>query len=462
MTRPGPIALAVLLLAELAAAPADEPNPLADARRLEEAGQGAIARAEPAVVCLNVYRGSTPIDARGDANGTDPGARVPEYFGTGVVIDAKGLILTNYHVVRDANVQVRLADGGLAQARLLAGDNFSDLAVLDISSRAPRGLTAMPLGAGDKLRKGNWVIALGHPYAAGFRDGSPSASWGIVSNLRRRVPGGTSEVSRKDSLSHYATLIQTDARVQLGQSGGALIDLEGNLVGLTTAQAALTGYEAPGGFALPVDVGVRRIISVLARGEEVEYGFLGVTTSARGDPHGAGVALQSVVPNSPASKARLMPNDVILEVNGQPVREHDDLVMYLSCGLAGRRSTLLIQRGGSRKSVDVELAKVPPKAGGWGYAANKSKEYYGLRIDYASTLGHENRMADGVVVREYSEPMGSGRDKPRLAEKQLITHVNGKPVDSPADFYRVADEAVKAGKVLKITVKDSAEPVTLP
>ena len=124
------------------------------------------------------------------------------------------------------------------------------------------------------------MICLANPFAAGFRDGSPSASWGIISNLHRRASGVTSEIERpgvKPTLHHYGTLIQTDVRLALGCSGGALLNLDGELIGLTTAQAALVGSEAPGGFAVPLDGPMKRIIDVLVRGDEVEYGFLGVT-----------------------------------------------------------------------------------------------------------------------------------------------------------------------------------------
>src|SRR5262245_18662932 len=225
MTRPGPFAIMALLSAGLGIAAADEP--LADARKVEQTVQQAIARAEPAIACLLGYRGSTPADnKRADRNGTDSDDKVPDYFGSGIVISPQGLILTNYHVVREASrIQVRLP--GLteregAEAQLIAGDNFSDLAVLRITHVGQaRGMAAISLGNGEKLRKGSFVIAMGHPYAAGFRDGSPSASWGMVSNLRRRSPGSPVEWNRKESLSHYGTLIQTDARLQLGQSGGA-------------------------------------------------------------------------------------------------------------------------------------------------------------------------------------------------------------------------------------------------
>jgi serine protease Do len=465
MTRPGPFAIMALLSAGLALAAADEP--LADARRLEQTVQQAIAKAEPAIACLLVYRGSTPADNRFDRNGTDAESKVPDYFGSGVVLSLQGHILTNYHVVRDATrIQVRLP--GLperegAEAHLFAGDNFSDLAVLKLTHAIPpRALGVIALGNGENLRKGSFVIAMGHPYAAGFRDGSPSASWGVVSNLRRRLPGSGNEFVRKEALSHYGTLIQTDARLQLGQSGGALLDLDGQLVGLTTAQTALTGYEASGGFAMPIDAPVRRVIEVLSRGEEVEYGFLGVQTnnslSFRG---GKGVAISQAVGNSPAQRAGLRSGDVILAVNGQPVNDTDEMRLHLECSLAGRKAVLTVLRAGpdgrqSERMIEAVLTKAQPKPA---YASNRPKPVYGLRVDYTSIRAGDS-IPQGVFVREFQEP-NAGK-QPRLTEYDIITQVNGKPVNSPAEFYREAEPIAKANGTLRLTIGHPTRTITLP
>ncbi len=392
--------------------------------------------------------------------------------GSGVVISAQGLILTNYHVVREADrIQVRLPglterDGG--DAYLIAGDSFSDLAVLKLQTKVD-GLSPTPIqfGNGEKLRKGSFVIAMGHPYAAGLRDGSPSASWGIVTNLRRHLPGSPIEAMRKDALSHYGTLIQTDARLQLGQSGGALLDLEGQLVGLTTAHTALTGYEATGGFAMPVDAALRRVIDVLARGEEVEYGFLGVTTEPTAyNRENGGVVIQRPMGNSPAWRAGLRSGDLIKEVNGQPIRDLDDMKLHLECGLAGRKSFVKVERASTNQPkpqqlmVQVELAKIPPRPGGVWFASVRPKPVYGLRVDYTSVLGGSDVIPDGVAVREYQE-QAAGK-QPRLAERDIITHVNGKAVSTPAEFYREAEPIAKARGTLRLTLVHPNRTVTLP
>jgi S1-C subfamily serine protease len=268
---------ALILSLVIAAAPADEPS-LADARKLEAALQSAIAQSEPAVVCLLVHRErEVRPDPSRKAADLDDRNTPPDYFGSGVVIDdQQGLILTHYHVVRKGGrILVRLParKGDELQrepnATVYAADSRCDLAVLKVNGMGG-SLTAIKMGHGERLRKGSFVVALGYPYASGFRDGSASASWGVISNMRRRPPGVTAEIERARLLTNLGVLLQTDARLQLGSSGGALVDLDGKLVGLTTAQAALTGVDAPGGYAIPLDANYRRIIEVLARGEEVE------------------------------------------------------------------------------------------------------------------------------------------------------------------------------------------------
>src|SRR5262249_62301752 len=132
---------------------------------------------------------------------------------------------TNYHVVQGATkVFVRLPDRAACYADIYAGDPRSDLAVLRLIDRGLK-LKPVKLGDGDKVEKGQWVLSLANPYAAGFRDGSPSASWGIISNLRRRAPTLTRDEAQAKTLHHHGTLLQIDAKLNLGCSGGALLNL---------------------------------------------------------------------------------------------------------------------------------------------------------------------------------------------------------------------------------------------
>ena len=316
------LSCAFSLILGIPASAQDRPR-LADVLALEEVMQEAIRKAEPSIACILVTRSDEPHQVQL----ANPDV-VPESYGSGVVIDEKGLILTNRHVVTGATkIFVRLPGNKASYAEIHADDPRSDLAVIRLLDARVLPVPAIKLGDGGNVRKGQLVLALANPFAAGFRDGSPSASWGIISNIRRRAPGGNREDERDRTLHHYGTLLQTDARLNLGCSGGALIDLKGELIGLTTSLAAIAGGETPGGFAVPMDAGMRRIIEVLRRGEEVEYGFLGVVFQ-RGPEDGrgrGGVLIKSVLPGSPAQHAGLRDGDTLLRVNGVEVNDADDL-----------------------------------------------------------------------------------------------------------------------------------------
>src|SRR5262249_14966253 len=155
------------------------------------------------------------------------------------------------------------------------------------------------------------LLAAGRP-APGFRDSGPTAAWGLVSNLRQRMLNPTKVDERHSyTLLHYPTLLQLDTRLA-SVSGAAVLNLDGELVGLTTARAAVEGGESPGAFAQPLDAGLQRAIAVLRRGEEVEYGFLGIAMQDR--QGGDGVVISSVETGSPAERGGVRMGDVLLSV----------------------------------------------------------------------------------------------------------------------------------------------------
>ncbi len=285
---------------------------------------------------------------------------------------------------------------------------FAVLKLLD----PPPGLKALKYGDADKLRKGQWVVSLANPYAAGFRDGSPSASVGIVSNLRRRGPANLSEYeAARQPLHAFGTLLETDVRINLGCSGGALLNLDGDLVGLTTSLAALKDGEAPGGFAVPLDAPMRRIIDVLSRGEEVEYGFLGIMM-ARDLLPGTPVRITGVIPGGPAATAGIQQGDSIVSIDGRPIRDHDDLLLQIGIGLADHDVQVHMRSeartgDGQRETMTVHLAKSP--VSGPVIAAVRPPALAGLRVDYASIVARQNSdIPVGVAIREvvHDSPAG--------------------------------------------------------
>jgi len=362
---------------------------------------------------------------------------VPDKYGSGVVIEEEnGLVLTTFHVIEGATkIYVRLPGAGRGSyADIQAGDPRADLAVLRMI-RPPVDLKAIPIGDGGKVRKGDWIVSLANPFAAGFRDGSPSAAWGIISNLRRRQPPAvTEEVQRLKPLSQYGTLLQTDVPINLGCSGGAVLDMDGKLVGLTTALAAIEGGEAPGGFAVPMDANTRKMIDVLKRGDEIEYGLLGITVNPEERGEGRGVTIQDATAGMPAARAGLLSRDVVVEINGHPIREQDDLFLNISAALAGSEVTIKVLRNGRPFEFKPRLVKAPPSS--WVPIAPNRRKVHGLRVDYASTQGAGAIPADAVVVKELEPGSPAAR---KLREGMFIVAVNDQPVPTPAKFYELAN-----------------------
>jgi serine protease Do len=475
------------------------PNMLA----LEEAFQSAIEEAEPAIACILVSRsekfkdfGKGPAPDKpgilGDFDYTkvpylserdrEKGERreraeridlsnpenIPESYGSGVVIDDKKcLILTHYHVVRGATkIYARFKGGEGSYANILAADPRSDLAVLDLITKM--SLKAIKLGDGDKVPKGKLVLSIANPFAAGFRDGSPSASWGIISNTHRRAIGKAKETDLTKTLHHYGTLLETDIRRNIGCSGGALIDLRGELIGLTTARGGIAGADVPAGFAVPIDTGMKRIINVLKQGQEVNYAFLGVGFDRPPQPRGKGVRLISVSRGSPADQAGLREGDTIVALNKKPIDHVDDLFLALGMLQTGDvvevKYTRLSGGGPQRHMARTTLAKF---AVAGKIIARNRPSFRGLRVDYTSLLvqdplrriGLRQDIPRGVVVCEVQP--NSLAATAALSVGEVITQVNGEKVATPAQFYEAVkrlkgtvEVTLNTGKVVKIRETD--------
>jgi S1-C subfamily serine protease len=447
---------------------ADDGSALRDALALEEALQTVIQQVEPAIACVLVARTEAGIVHLRDAgtsrrSPTNDADSVPEGYGSGVVIDGpKGLVLTNYHVIRDAlRIMVRLPGdrpSDSRDAKIYAADSRSDLAVLRLTGGDLTGLKEVRFGDGGAVRKGQFIVALANPFAVGSRDGSPSASFGIISNIRRRAAPDVTEAARLQALHRYGTLLQTDARMSIGCSGGGLFNLKGEMIGLTTSRAALTGSETAGGFALPLDAATKRIIDKLRQGKEVEYGFLGIIP--KDAPPGEGVEISSVTNGTPAARAHLQAGERILSINGIRMETTDDLFLTVGTLLAGTEARLEIKN--RRDVVPVRLVKsyVPGKV----EMTNRPPAIRGCRVDYTSVLWLQTDYAlrplgvnyypipRGVYVCEV-EP-GSPAEAAGLKKNTIITQVNGQRIETPEEFYR---EAARPGlrEELRLALTDA-------
>jgi S1-C subfamily serine protease len=481
------LASSLLLLPAALLSAADKPAAEEPLAALQNSVAGVIDRAAPSVVCVLVSRSDgykqlgalPPTDSPGRLAGFDADRlreeakkrfdrtrealvnrldlagpnHVPESFGSGIVIDESGLVLTNYHVVRDATkVYVRLPGAKGSYADIHAADPRSDLAVLKLLA-PPRGLKATELGRGEDVRRGQFVLALTNTFAAGFRDDGPGAELGMVSAVRHKVEGKAPQDpadadDRFKALSNYPTLIQTTARLNAACSGGALLNLKGELVGMTSSLAATVNSDAPGGFAVPTDEAVRRIVKVLKEGKEVEYGFIGINFPPQAGSDG--VRIIAVMPGSPAAKAGVPANHYLVKANGVPIKTNDDVVLAIGTALAG--STIQVDVAatpdGRTSRYEIQLAKyyVP----GAFIASVRPPAVGGLRVDYTSTLiqapGGNQRIPDGVVVREVLP--GSPAEKANVQVGRVVTKVNGRGVFSPAEYY---EEVRKGTGPLELT-----------
>jgi serine protease Do len=385
---------------------------------------------------------------------------IPESFGSGIVIDASGLVLTNAHVVRNATrIYVRLPGKKGSYADIHALDTRIDLAVLRLLDPPP-GLRAVRLGDGDKVVQGQFVALLAYAPAAGLRNDGPTLAWGPVAALRQPAVAAVGDSEKpRGPLHQYGTLLQTDARVQAGCSGGALINLSGEVVGLTTTTAVVRGDDNVGSFAVPFGVGVRRLIDILRRGEEIEYGFLGI--SFRPGPVRDGVQVDNVIGNGPAQRAGLESGDLIKRIGGETIETQDDLFLQAGLNPAGSIVKVQVLRGGVSRTLELQLGKFHNESPF--IASNRPAARFGLRVDPAVIYCQRERgeavPAVGVVVREV-QPV-SPADKAHLQSGKLVTQVNGKDVTSPADFYRAVDAAGDRVRLTVLRDDNSHETVEL-
>lgn len=403
----------------------------------------------------------------------------PNEFGAGVILSLRDdpdsrYILTNYHVVKGgpvsgenvANLQtelyVKLKGGHGYYATIKAADPRSDLAVLEIDFErlglTPQELTPLKPAENLKVRKGQIVIGLGNPYAIA-KDGSASASWGIVSNIARhpKLPPQpeTFTASPEEILHHTGTLLQIDMKLNLGTSGGALLNLKGEFVGLTTSLAALEGFEASAGYAIPADERFLRIFESLARGQEVEYGFLGVNpqdvssreVTSRNLPLGQASAtvLMTVFNNSPADRAGLRRGDLVLNIEGRTVLDRRDLMREISLLAPDTEARLKIWRNDFQRPriVTVTLGKWPvindeeiivtqPRFPRW----------RGIDVDYPTGrnrfINRTLAYPDAVLIREITPD--SPADVAGLQSGEFVKSVNGRQVRLPAEFHEALQD----------------------
>ena len=354
-----------------------------------------------------------------------PRKREQQNLGSGVIIDArKGYILTNNHVIEGADeIRVTLRDGRRFEAKMVGTDPDSDIAVLRIEAD---DLSALRVADSDKLRVGDFVIAIGNPFGLG-----QTVTSGIVSALGRSGLG----------IEGYEDFIQTDASINPGNSGGALVNLNGELIGINTAILSRSGGNIGIGFAIPINM-ASSIMEQLIDTGAVQRGRLGASAQdlsrdlaqafgIRG--HVEGAVVVRVTPGSPADKGGLRVGDVVVKANGRPVRGSDDLRNIIGLLRVGTRVELDILRDNRKKSITavIEVSK-QLKFGGDQIHRRLAGAIFG---DISEDHPLSGRV-EGVLVLEVER--GSPASRTGLREGDIILGMNGEQVTNQQDMQNAA------------------------
>ena len=272
-------------------------------------------------------------------------------LGSGVIVSAEGYILTNHHVVAAADeIEVALADGRTAPAKIVGSDPETDLAVIRVNLK---NLPAITFGNADKMEVGDVVLAIGNPFGVG-----QTVTMGIISALGRSHLG----------INTFENFIQTDAPINPGNSGGALVDTQGNLVGINSAIFSKSGGSQGIGFAIPESL-VKQVTEQIIQQGSVTRGWLGVsmrdmnseTSKAFNLPNIAGTLVIGVLRNGPADRAAIQPGDIIVGINGNALPNSAAALAYIANLAPGTQAKVSLVRKNIESTVPVTIAKRPPQ-----------------------------------------------------------------------------------------------------
>ena len=467
------MALGIIVLAAVAVPmllnmgmPQSEPNPAstlsaaeqeplppvpADVDRIQEALRAVAKRVKPAVVAVGVsqtveapmvpfgsdeflrrFFGVEP-DERGRGGSTRRFER--QGLGSGVVVDADGYILTNNHVVAEADqISVRLADGRDFKARVIGTDPATDIAVIHIKADH---LPVAQLGNSDKVEVGDLALAIGSPFGL-----EQTVTMGIISATGRAGMG----------ITDYEYFLQTDAAINPGNSGGPLVNLRGQVIGVNTAIASRSGGYMGVGFSVPINL-ASEVMKRIRQTGKVVRGWLGVgiqpltpelaqSMKLKADE---GVVISQVFGGGPAAKAGLKAGDVVLEYNGKPVKASYDLQSAVAWTAPGTSATLTIVRDGKRMTLKVEVEERPSRpelakaerSGGQTELKELGLQVSAVTPEAAQRYGY--RAGQGVLITEV-EP-GSPAGIAGLKRGMLIVEVAGQKAASVAEFRQAVRKA---------------------
>lgn len=358
-------------------------------------------------------------------------------LGSGFIVSKDGYILTNNHVVEDADeINVTLVDGREFKAKSIGSDPDTDVAVIKIDAE---DLPVLDLADSDKLEVGEWVIAIGNPFGL-----SHTVTAGIVSAKGRSHVG----------LAKFEDFIQTDAAINRGNSGGPLINLDGKVIGINTAIVG-PGGNVGIGFAIPINM-AKFIYTQLIEGGKVVRGALGVSikdldadfVDSLGLEDTKGVLINEVFENSAAEKAGMKRYDVVVELNGDKVEKTNELQSRVSMIKPGTEVEIVVIRDGKRKTLEVEIGD-SEKELKEATAHSKAIEQLGLTVqnltdEFSERYGYED--LQGVIIIKVEQ--GSEAQRKGIRAGMLILEVDKKNIKNTKDFDETVAEATKRGKVL--------------
>lgn len=373
-------------------------------------------------------------------------------LGSGFIISPDGYVLTNHHVVKDADeIVVKLTDKRELVAKLIGSDARTDVALLKVDAA---NLPAVAIGNPDQLQVGEWVLAIGSPF--GFEQ---SVTAGIVSAKGRSLPGG-----------NYVPFIQTDVAINPGNSGGPLFNMDGKVVGINSQIYSRTGGFMGLSFSIPMDV-VMNVVDQIKASGKASHGWLGVQIQdvtrelaesfGMKKPEGALVA--KVMPDSPAAKAELQIGDIITEFNGQPIESSADLPPMVGMTPINDTATLKIIRQGENKTIEFKIGLLPEQDENTlpGSKKPEAKPANKLGISVMN-LNSEQREAlevakGGVIVQEVGK--GAGKNA-GIQRGDVILRIQNDAINDVGDF----NDAVKnlpVGKSVAVLIQRRGSPAFL-
>ncbi|HEY4356039.1 MAG TPA: trypsin-like peptidase domain-containing protein [Acidobacteriaceae bacterium] len=412
---------------------------------------------------LHRFFGGQGGDEDGDGGGGERRA-----LGSGFIVDPKGYIITNNHVVDKADhIYVKLSSdpqGGPGdpgrRATVIGVDKETDIAVIKID--APQPLPTIKLGNSDGAQVGDWVLAVGSPFGL-----SQTVSAGIVSAKNRSIDEAPSPSGV--STNQFQKFIQTDAAINPGNSGGPLVDMTGAVIGMNTAIYTQSMGSQGVGFAMPSNILINVYNMLIGPEHKVTRGSIGITfqaaqSSAVGRIYGfssGGVIVGQITPNGAAAKAGLQPGDVIVAVNGTPVKDGDELVAIISEKRPGTTVKITYMRGGKRETADVGImdrAKLFDDLANNSDNDNTPEEVdagqnkLGIKVQaITAAQGTKLGIKGGVVVTNVRT--GSFADEIGLSQGNIIVEINRIPITDEASYRNIVS-ALKPGTDVAFAIRD--------